>query len=201
MSEEKRISYWDNTGKYQKEYDRLWKEQVPSSGESGTLEGELIRAIGRLFYEYCNNGNCNAGERNHDTCDQCGGSGFEEAYTCYECDGEGTLTDEDGEEYTCDSCGGSGYEETDCSWCGGDGTVPSDIEVTEFYDDFLHLIENTVGCSDEVKAVRELICDTDLHYNYNYSQKEMDIYNRLCDVVIEYVLEKEKTGFTVKKVA
>lgn len=53
-------SYWEGNGYFQNEYDKLWGELVPSSGEANTLHGELLRCIGRLFYDYCNNGNCNA---------------------------------------------------------------------------------------------------------------------------------------------
>jgi hypothetical protein len=53
-------SYWNETGAYQTEYDRLYKELVPNSGKSETLQGELIRAASRLNYEFYNNGNCNA---------------------------------------------------------------------------------------------------------------------------------------------
>lgn len=52
-------SYWDDNGVYQEEFNRL-SESTPDSGSSTTLHGELIRAINRLYYEFCNNGNCNA---------------------------------------------------------------------------------------------------------------------------------------------
>ena len=53
-------SYWNHKGAYQTESDRLRKEMVPITGSAATLNGELIRGINRLLYEYCNNGNCNA---------------------------------------------------------------------------------------------------------------------------------------------
>ena len=53
-------SYWNDSGIYQKEYDELYKKLVPAQGKAETLNGELLRAIGILYYEYCNNGNCNA---------------------------------------------------------------------------------------------------------------------------------------------
>ena len=55
-------SYWNNNGAYQEEGDRLYAEMVSDSGAAATLNGEPIRGINRLFYEYCNNGNCNAAE-------------------------------------------------------------------------------------------------------------------------------------------
>lgn len=193
MSKEKRISYWDETGKYQKEYDRLWKAHVPKSGECETTEGELIRAIGRLFYEYCNNGNCNAGEVIEESCSVCGGSGYEEE-DCHHCGGCGVETDDEGNEGTCEYCSGSGVIMEDCSWCGGHCTEQTGLELNEFYKNFLDHIENEVGCYKEVAAVKSLITDTNLNYNYKYTQEEMNIYNALCDKVIEHVLEKEQEG-------
>ena len=55
-------NYWNSNGAYQEEYDKLYTELVPNSGSAETLKGELIRAISRLVYEHCNNGNCNACE-------------------------------------------------------------------------------------------------------------------------------------------
>jgi hypothetical protein len=50
------MCYWDNTGTYQTIYDRLYKELVPQSGPSAFVEGENLRAINRIYYDYCNNG-------------------------------------------------------------------------------------------------------------------------------------------------
>lgn len=52
-------SYWNNEGAYQEELDKL-NEQMPAMGAAETLNGELVRAINRLYYDYCNNGNINA---------------------------------------------------------------------------------------------------------------------------------------------
>ena len=52
-------SYWKNEGAYQAELDELNK-QMPLKGAAETLNGELVRAINRLYYDYCNNGNMNA---------------------------------------------------------------------------------------------------------------------------------------------
>lgn len=37
-------------------FDKLWSDLVPDSGKCGTLAGELIRAAGRLRYDFYNNG-------------------------------------------------------------------------------------------------------------------------------------------------
>ena len=55
-------SYWNHNGAYQEEGDRLFEEMVPAAYAASTRNGELIRAINRLTYEYLNNGNCNAAE-------------------------------------------------------------------------------------------------------------------------------------------
>lgn len=52
--------YWDGEGAYEAEYKRLYDELVPSSGRSNSFQGEVMRAVSRLYYEYYNNGNCNA---------------------------------------------------------------------------------------------------------------------------------------------
>lgn len=48
-----------------KEFDNLWTKYVPSQGEAKTLYGEAIRAVGRLEYEYYNNGFGNAYRQPH----------------------------------------------------------------------------------------------------------------------------------------
>ncbi|MFJ7736468.1 hypothetical protein ACIQ2D_08990 [Lysinibacillus sp. NPDC097287] len=45
--------------KYIEEAKYIWKNYVPKSGQSDTVEGELIRAIEKLRYEAPNNGNGN----------------------------------------------------------------------------------------------------------------------------------------------
>lgn len=50
--------YWNSTGKHQAAYEQLCK-LVPSSGPAGTIEGEMLRAATRLYYDFYNNGFCN----------------------------------------------------------------------------------------------------------------------------------------------
>lgn len=59
---EKGKHYWNNEGVYDKEFTQLTEELVPAVGRAKNLRGELVRAANRLYYEYCNNGNCNAAE-------------------------------------------------------------------------------------------------------------------------------------------
>lgn len=49
-------TYWAGHGKHQKEQNRLWKKLVPSEGKCKTLEGEMLRAQGKIYYDYYNNG-------------------------------------------------------------------------------------------------------------------------------------------------
>ena len=53
-------TYFNGEGAYQNEFNELWEKLVPVNGIATTLHGELVRAAGRLNYEYFNNGNCNA---------------------------------------------------------------------------------------------------------------------------------------------
>ena len=52
-------TYWEEKGKYQAEYNKLYAKHVPASGESATKEGELLRMISRFYYDRFNNGHCN----------------------------------------------------------------------------------------------------------------------------------------------
>ena len=77
-------------------------------------------------------------EEDCETCDECGGSGYEDEdcgycdgegevnYECGMCDGSGSITDDEGEEEECDECGGSGNEETECDECHGQGRSNED---------------------------------------------------------------------------
>ena len=49
-------SYWDHTGKFQEDYDRLYSQLVPLSGKCETLEGELLRSVSKIYHDYYNNG-------------------------------------------------------------------------------------------------------------------------------------------------
>lgn len=49
-------SYWNNKGKYQKEFESLFEHLVPVADNCETLGGELIRSANRLCYDFYNNG-------------------------------------------------------------------------------------------------------------------------------------------------
>ena len=46
--------YWRGGG--DSEYQQLWNQLVPASGVAPTVEGELLRAASRLYYDWYNNG-------------------------------------------------------------------------------------------------------------------------------------------------
>lgn len=49
-------SYWAREGNHQRTYDLLRERLVPASGPCDTVEGEMLRAVGKLYYEAFNNG-------------------------------------------------------------------------------------------------------------------------------------------------
>lgn len=172
-------SYWAETGVYQAEYEQLYKDMVEDSGASKTLNGELIRAISRLFYEYCNNGNCNAVDVEY----------YNEEVDCYCCDGEGEInhgTEFDEEE---------GHDVDlieECYECCGDGITYEEYQhqpkITDFYVNFLDLIKwNVPNSFARVEEVEEVM----LSNENTFSNEDMDKYNKMCDTVIHYVLENE----------
>ena len=49
-------TYWNDRGKYQKEYDELCEKLVPTSGKCDTVAGEILRAASKLLWDFNNNG-------------------------------------------------------------------------------------------------------------------------------------------------
>lgn len=49
-------SYWNNNGKYNLEYENLWRRLVPAEGKASTVAGEVLRAVSRLYYRWYNDG-------------------------------------------------------------------------------------------------------------------------------------------------
>ncbi len=52
-------SYWNHTGRFQKEYEELKKELVPNQGDAPTDLGQLVRFTSNIYYDIFNNGGCN----------------------------------------------------------------------------------------------------------------------------------------------
>jgi len=54
------MNFWDNDHPLAADYQRLYDELVPSSGNCATMQGEMIRAAGKIGYDWYNNGwGCN----------------------------------------------------------------------------------------------------------------------------------------------
>lgn len=52
-------TYWNRIGKYQKLFDNLYEELVPSQGNADSEAGEILRVVANLYYDINNNGGCN----------------------------------------------------------------------------------------------------------------------------------------------
>lgn len=50
--------YWEKRGRYQAQHDEL-AACVPESGEADSIPIEMIRVLGRYYYDFYNNGSCN----------------------------------------------------------------------------------------------------------------------------------------------
>lgn len=49
-------TYWNENGKYQKEYDKLYEKFVPSTGYTGNKYINLLIATSKRYYDLYNNG-------------------------------------------------------------------------------------------------------------------------------------------------
>ena len=52
-------TYWNDKGKYQKQYDELFPLLVPDEGMAATYHGEVLRCIANVYYDVYNNGGGN----------------------------------------------------------------------------------------------------------------------------------------------
>jgi Zn finger protein HypA/HybF involved in hydrogenase expression len=175
-------SYWGGTGAYSKELTKLEQELVPDSGEANSVHGELVRAIGRLFYDFCNNGNCNVIEvkTEYET----------ETHTCDECYGNGEVEDEDAEEdeneerpnKECPECGGSGEKEEEVE-------VDGEIVIDDYYQRMIDVIYDELPDKTTINALDKFLHNRVKGYGrYTFSDDEMKVYNDLCDAVMYHVL-------------
>ena len=48
--------YWNNTGLYQRAYDRLYNVLVPERDEAETTTGEVLRLLSKAYYRLYNDG-------------------------------------------------------------------------------------------------------------------------------------------------
>lgn len=172
-------SYWNNNGIYQQHLDKL-NELVPASGEADTLHGEMIRAINRLYYEYCNNGNINAKNM----------VSIEDECVCWVCNGSGHNDYVDEE---CEECCGSGYLTEEYEECGG---------VDKFFQsllDYLSVNLKTLIDTAKVDAMIEMVENIITVVDYNdhdtaFDDCNMHRYDTLVDHVVWFCLNTENTA-------
>ena len=162
--------YWNRNGGNEQELQRLTEKFMPASGRAENLVGEVIRAVNRLYYEFCNNGNSNAmdchtipGEWVE--CRACSGSGTVEEYDeDSDCEGEGGYYEDDEEEYT----------------------------LNEFYGNFINLIREyftSKNCAEGVKAINEL--EAIVENMRDTTDANMSVYDRVTDYAVWLVLNDE----------
>ena len=170
-------SYWDNEGQLQSEYDKLYEELVPASGEAKNLFGEAVRAVSRLSYEYLNNGNCNARET-----EEIEGEWIE----CPYCGGCGEIEDDEtGESDYCPDCGGDGsyYEESEYEY-----------SLNEFYGRFINLLReffNRYGVAEigdkYLDRIESIILTNDDTKDY-FGDENCQAYDAIIDLTIAVIV-------------
>lgn len=170
--------YWNSEGAQQKEMDRLTEKFMPAQGCAENFTGEVVRAINRLYYEFCNNGNCNALD-----CETIPGDWVE----CTHCDGIGYVEEEwdDGT-----------FSTAECSVCGGEGGYYEEDEfeysLNKFFGNFLNLIRHyckSKNCWEGVEAVDEV--QNIIENRANPIDVHISAYDRMVDYVVWLVLNDE----------
>lgn len=161
-------TYWNDEGVYQTEFNELYKYLVPNCGDAPTIQGELLRVISRLNYDYFNNGNCNVQEVIEEDCYVCGGSGWEKS-------------DYDDE------------EEVDCSSCGGNCTWETGVEITEYYQRMIDFLKQYSNAQNEINNLVKFLTDC---YHYRkpnlFAEKNGHFYTKLIDKVMQQILTDGK---------
>jgi hypothetical protein len=162
-------SYWsEKGGLHQAEWDKLSK-LVPPQGKADTVNIELVRVTNRLYWDYCNNGNMNA--RNIITTN----------IECEHCSGSGIYTEfgEDDEEFgdTCNDCDGGGTVE--------DEEIEVSEFYQKFIDFILKYIPAAKPYMEKVEALITYYTGSD--DEYYFSDYNMMAYDHIVDLVIDYV--------------
>ena len=52
-------TYWNSNGKYEKEYNQLWEQYVPSEGYTYNKYINALISMSKMYYDVYNNGLCN----------------------------------------------------------------------------------------------------------------------------------------------
>ena len=146
--------YWNNEGVYQADSERLYSELVPQSGNAPTIHGELIRCVHRLYYEFCNNGNCNALERVAEDCSNCCGSGYEDD------------------------------DETYCEWCDGNCTEETGVEIDSYYEDMIDFLKMFMQDKEVIFHLEDWMLENYSGGRYSFSDEQMSKYDKVVDAVV-----------------
>lgn len=157
--------YWRENGVYQEIYSNLWNKLVPSSDMAETIHGELIRCISRLYYDFCNNGNCNVVDIEMETCRECDGCGYHDMQ----------LDEEEWE---------------NCYYCDGECNVEGEVFITDYYDEMLSFLRQYMVESKLADELRDWIVNG-YENNYSFSDEQMNKYDKVVDAIVYQCLTTE----------
>lgn len=181
-------SYWNNQGAYRKEKSEAFDKLVPAMDKAETKHGELLRSINGLYYDYCNNGNCNAVDSKEVDCPECHGSGYEESRgSSYPSRNRDDDEDDDEEEED---------ELEDCHYCGGNCKVHDKYELREDFEEELEYLKNNLPRADRplVNKLEEFLLTGDRDGRKDYfSDENMAIYDQIVDAVMYHILTTENS--------
>jgi len=171
-------SYWEQTGKHQKEYDELYKKLVPYSGKAETEIGEILRISSKFYYDLYNNGCANVSNHKED---------YKKLvdYCLENLDNE--IVDDDGLHFIqdiIDADDGFSYEEFE----------DNNFDIEELVEDF----ENDIN---KQEALENLVDQIIVHVNENYLKEKEKIMEKVRNQsepgIIFSTIKKYKDDFNI----
>lgn len=161
-------TYWNNGGRYHKEYIFLYDHFDLGTKEAETVHAKLVKILSVLLREYFVNENVNAVEMEQINKDA----------ICIKCHGTGFINQDTGE--SCTFCHGSGYLID---------VLDSDLKrITPPFEYMFRFLDEIV---DDVIEVTQAIKTQMKKPVQTYSIIETVVYTILCDLVMYYVLSTE----------
>lgn len=161
-------TYWNNKGKYSKEYNELIEKLIPQQGEAPTQIGLLLQYCRDLYNEYYNNDNVNLYEF------------YVDSPACI---------------HICLECGGSGEDEYGCScpYCDGNGeTYEYDRRISDEFQNRINFITlwSILVRNDKGKQLRDHVSKLhDQLLKDTYTNDSYKVYRNLYERLIDYVME------------